>query len=830
MKQRHQVFNLNNIPWLVLCLSLLLTFVFWRAAEKMIVYRAKNQFEQEALNIESAIETRLRNYGLMLQGCIGLFNASVSVERDEWKAFVEAIDPHNNYPGMQGIGFAKRVLATDREAHIRALRSEGFPDYTIQPAGDRAEYFPIIFLEPFKGRNLRAFGYDMFSEQVRRDAMEEARDRGVATISRKVLLVQETAEDIQAGFLLYLPLYEKNRPLTTVQDRCTALQGFVFSPFRINDFINGIFIQDKGSIAFEVYDGNAVDRDAILYRSYASPNNSRDGTQPLFEKKAPHELFGKTWTFCFKSLPAFEAAIDRSKLFMMVCACISVSFLLFIVTFLIVSRSKLLSADLERRQKEQEALSQSEQRYRTIMDQAADALLVCNETGRLLDVNRKACQSLGYSREELLARSIEDIDPEAIRTGKPKQWGKAFAGEQFTFESWQVRKDGSIFPVEVTLGQVLLPSGKAILGIVRDITERKKWTEELLMASQKWRTTFDAIIDPVSLLSCDGTVEQCNRAFTDFLGLDFPSVLGRKCFQLLHEKEEHIPLCPIVRSLKSGVRETMELQVGQKMYLVVADPIREPSGNIINFVHIMRDITDRKRAEEELLAKNAELESFTYAVSHDLRSPLVTVRTFLGHLAQDMAEGARDQVEQDLVYIDSATLKMNALLEELMKFAQVGRVTNPPVEAPLQDIVQEAVNLTAGRIDKRGVRVHVMQDPMLIYGDRTRLVEVFQNLIDNAVKFMGEQNKPHIQIGAEKTNGYISCFVRDNGMGIDPLHKDKLFGLFGKLNPGIEGTGLGLALVKRIVELHGGRIWAESEGTGRGACFWFSLPCKSSEQ
>ena len=212
-----------------------------------------------------------------------------------------SIDPHNNYPGIQGIGFAQRVTAADKEAHIRDLRAEGFPDYTIRPEGDRVEYFPIIYLEPFSGRNLRAFGYDMFSEQVRRSAMEEARDRGVTTISGKVTLVQETTEDIQNGFLMYLPLYEKNRPITTVQDRRAALQGFVYSPFRMNDFMKGIITHDSGSIAWEVYDGSDVDSDTILYRSPDSAAYSFDAVKPLYEKKAALALFGKTWTVYFQN-------------------------------------------------------------------------------------------------------------------------------------------------------------------------------------------------------------------------------------------------------------------------------------------------------------------------------------------------------------------------------------------------------------------------------------------------------------------------------------------------------------------------------------------------
>ena len=242
-----------------------------------------------------------------------------------------------------------------------------------------------------------------------------------------------------------------------------------------------------------------------------------------------------------------------------------------------------------------------------------------------------------------------------------------------------------------------------------------------------------------------------------------------------------------------------------------------------------QSIIDLKQAEKKLRLRNDELIHFNYTVSHDLQTPLVTIKNYLGYLEKDMAEADSQRVKKDLSYIHTAVDKMNALLESLRAFSRIGRVANPAVEAPLLDIVQEALDLVAGLLTERGVKVAVPQKSLLLFGDRVLLVELFQNLIGNAVKFMGDQSDPVIEIGPEIKNNETVFFVRDNGMGIDPRHKDKLFGLFEKLHPEMEGTGMGLALVKRIIEIHGGRIWAESEGLGKGACFWFTLPQKSAE-
>ena len=232
---------------------------------------------------------------------------------------------------------------------------------------------------------------------------------------------------------------------------------------------------------------------------------------------------------------------------------------------------------------------------------------------------------------------------------------------------------------------------------------------------------------------------------------------------------------------------------------------------------------DRKQKEAMLRAMNSELERFTYTVSHDLKSPLVTIKTFLDYLEEDLQSKDEESQAKDFAYIRRAADKMGTLLNELLQLARIGHKKNSPVEAPLQEIVQEALNLVAGQLAERKVQVEITREPIWLTGDRSRLVEIFQNLLDNSVKFLGEQPSPQIEIGWESENEEIFLFVRDNGMGIDPRHQSKLFGLFEKLDPQTPGTGMGLAMVKRIVEMHGGKIQVHSDGLGRGATFRFTL-------
>jgi PAS domain S-box-containing protein len=261
-------------------------------------------------------------------------------------------------------------------------------------------------------------------------------------------------------------------------------------------------------------------------------------------------------------------------------------------------------------------------------------------------------------------------------------------------------------------------------------------------------------------------------------------------------------------------------------------PVWDPVKNqLVGIYGAVQDITERKKVEaerealiRELEAKNAELERFAYTVSHDLKSPLITIRGFLSFVEQDAEAGNLVRVRADLGRIRDAVDKMQRLLSELLELSRIGRVVNPPQTIAFATLAQDALALVAGRLRQRGVGVAVAEDLPTVWGDRARLVEVMQNLVDNAAKFMGDQKHPHVEIGMREQAGERVFFVRDNGIGIDPRFRDRVFGLFEKLDPDSEGSGVGLALIKRIVDQHHGRVWVESEGKGKGTTVCFTLP------
>ncbi|HET9906410.1 MAG TPA: PAS domain S-box protein, partial [Anaerolineales bacterium] len=224
-------------------------------------------------------------------------------------------------------------------------------------------------------------------------------------------------------------------------------------------------------------------------------------------------------------------------------------------------------------------------------------------------------------------------------------------------------------------------------------------------------------------------------------------------------------------------------------------------------------LREREILIADLTAKNTELERFIYTVSHELKSPLVTINGYLGYLEQDAVIGNLERIREDTQRISSAVENMKELLNDLLDLSRIGRLMNPSQKIPFEEVVRDALEIAHGQLEAHSIAVHSQLDLPIVYGDRLRLTEILQNLLDNAAKYMGEQPAPTIEIGQqEDAEGQFIFFVRDNGIGIAPEYHERIFGLFDKLDSRSEGTGVGLALVKRIIEFHGGRIWVESEG------------------
>ena len=374
-----------------------------------------------------------------------------------------------------------------------------------------------------------------------------------------------------------------------------------------------------------------------------------------------------------------------------------------------------------------------------------------------------------------------------------------------------------------------------ILGAVQDITEQKLAEQRLSESLYQQIAILNNIPDMAWLKDLDGQYIAVNDQFLAVSGKKREDVIGKTDPDLWGDDFAESYRKDDLDVIQSGKRKTIEeIQKdgsGREFWIeTTKTPIRNKWGEVIGTTGIARDISERKYAElerenfiNELESKNAELERFTYTVSHDLKSPLVTITGFLGYLESDARSGKFDTFSRDIDRIRQAVAKMQALLSDLLELSRVGRMANEPTETDFGMIVRDALVMLEGPLTENHVTIEFVDEKHKVYGDRVRLSEVVQNLVENSIKFMGDQPRPKVRIGTVKSKENTPVFfVQDNGIGIEPQYQDRIFGLFNKLDTESEGTGIGLTLVKRIVEFHHGRIWLESE-PGQGSTFYFTL-------
>lgn len=399
--------------------------------------------------------------------------------------------------------------------------------------------------------------------------------------------------------------------------------------------------------------------------------------------------------------------------------------------------------------------------------------------------------------------------------------------------------------------------------LISEIQERKKAEEALNSARDQLLAIIEFLPDATFVIDQNKRVISWNQAMEKMTGVHKQDMLGKADYaysvpfygeprpiliDLIENHDETIEsrYRQLVRTDRSVNAESYapSLFNGKGAYLwSTASLLYDRGGQLVGSIESIRDITERKLAEEaihkardelerrvkertgELEAKNVEMERFIYTVSHDLRSPLVTIQGFNGFLKSDIERGDNEKVKADLRLIEDAVTKMDLLLSETLELSRIGRVANPPEDVPFEEIVQEALLQTSPRIKSAGIEVLVANDLPVVHVDRMRIVEAMVNLIENSLKYRGEQH-PRIDIGYRNEEGETVFFIRDNGIGIDPSQHEKVFELFYKVNKKSEGTGAGLAIVKRIIDVHGGRIWIESE-LGKGTTVCFTLPARS---
>ncbi|HMB90068.1 MAG TPA: PAS domain-containing protein [Rhodothermales bacterium] len=503
------------------------------------------------------------------------------------------------------------------------------------------------------------------------------------------------------------------------------------------------------------------------------------------------------------------------------------------------SQLRQINANLQQEIRERKQAQQELDRF---FDLSVDLLCIAGLDGYFKRINPSFSRVLGYPEEVLMAHPfLEWVHPDDVPATK-QQLGALAQGQPVINFEMRLRNVNEAYRWVSWTAQSSLEEGH-LFAVGRDITEQREVQEQIQMQTSLLQRAEElAHLGSWHIDMEAGALKWSDEVYRIYerdraLG---PPSLEEAIASYHPEDREHVEQV-VQEAITHGKNFDFEWRIvrpdGAVRHVYSRGECVVEEGEVKAVFGVFMDITERKQREAEretliteLETKNAELERFTYTVSHDLKSPLVTIKGFTEMLQYDLKDGNTERVAEDLGYITSATETMQTLLNELLQLSRVGRLVNPPEPVALTEIVEETVGYLAGQIASQNAVVEVAPTMPVVAADRVRLQEVVQNLIENALKFIRPGVVPHVEVGAQTKEEEVVCWVRDNGAGIAEAYKERIFGLFERLDHEVEGTGIGLALVKRIVEIHGGRIWVESEGEGQGSTFYFTLPVQQQEE
>jgi len=468
-----------------------------------------------------------------------------------------------------------------------------------------------------------------------------------------------------------------------------------------------------------------------------------------------------------------------------------------------------------------------------IIDSSDDAIISKDLNGVITSWNIGAERLFGYAADEVIGRPVTILIPFDRLEEEPKILSRLKRGERVDhFETIRQRKDGALLDISLTISPVKDRRGN-IIGvskIARDITERKRAQAALLASEARFRQLADSMPQIVWTARPDGHFDYHNERWYQFTGSSRDRIEDVSWDAILHPDDLQSWRQSWEGAVRSGNPYNIEHRLWDRgnhfwrWFAGRALPVRDEDGNIVKWFGSCIDIDDLKRVEDDLRRANEDLEQFAFSASHDLQEPLRSVKIYSELLSTTCSEALDSQGLEFLTYLRSGATRMEMLVRDLLAYTQVTKFEKPVEAADSGAALATALANLGGAISESGATITADPLPSLPV-HITHLQQLFQNLIGNAIKYRSPDRPPVVHIAAERRNGYWIFTVSDNGIGIEPEYKEKIFGLFKRLHTSDEysGTGIGLAICQRIVERYHGRIWVESE-PGKGSTFRFTFP------
>jgi len=740
------------LPYLILMLGFCFTLLVYYYFAKLTVEQDRSRFDRSAQEIQDKVRLRIATSIALLRAGTGLFAASDSVDPNEFKRFVQQIELDKNYKGVLGIGFARRSGETEK----------------------------ILYLEPANAPNKSAIGFDMATEPVRRRAMEAARDSGNPTASGRVELVQErNLASKQNGFLIYAPVYRNGAQLNSVEERRQALLGFVYSPYRIDDFLAPITEEKSYDLSFQVYDGEESPQN-LLSAAWSDVSND-----PVFHVTKKLDLAEHTWTIAYVTKPSFEKYSGRSLLKYTVILGGLLSFLFFAVT----------RAEIRARTRAERATDEVKESEATLQ-QTAGALRDANQRAvleyeRLMERIKALAQALGTARElNAIYRALREFTNASIPcNGFFVSLYDSVRDVRTACYGWADGTELDISDLPPMRVTTTGPNSRAVR------------TGEVIITNDYMRATQGSqgvIVGPDNGLRPDSSMA--------------------------------VPMAVMGRIIGSIEVQSYEHDVYRPEHATAMSMAANLTAVAIENVRLLKlERTAREAAEES----NRLKDEFLATVSHELRTPLTAI---LGW--SRLLEGGTldDSVTQQAVETIWRNAKAQAqIVDDILDVSRIitGNLYLDLHPLEVVPVVENAINVVHPTADAKGIKIERYFDrtPAMISGDANRLQQVIWNLLSNAVKFT--ENGGRVCVKVSHGAGVVEVSVSDTGQGINNEFLPYVFERFRQADSTTTrqhgGLGLGLAIARHLVEIHGGTIRAESPGVGRGATFTIRLPLLEKE-